>query len=289
MLKSLATGVTDNEISALVKPYDIAARNGLIVVTDSLLNVAHVFDVPRRKMFAIGWRKEGKLNGPLGVAMDHQQNIYIVDSGRGAVVKYDRLGLYLQTIGQQSDFSRVTDVAVSLDGKKIFVLDRGGVDSSSHRVLVYNESGKKIKTIGQRGHNPGNFNHPTQIAVATNGNLYVLDAGNFRVQIFDEAGNYLDHWGKAGNRTGNFARPRGLAVDHLNRVFVTDGAYQNFQIFNTSGQLLLDVGSGGGVDQPGKYILPAGIAVDETQRIYVVDQIRKKIEVFKILSPTTSE
>ncbi|MDH3325574.1 MAG: 6-bladed beta-propeller, partial [Gammaproteobacteria bacterium] len=282
-LLAFATGGQQIAQPAMLKPYDIAASDGVIVVTDSLLNVAHVFDVRRKKMFPIGWRKEGKLNKPLGVAMDGAQNIYIVDAGRGAVVKYDRQGLYLATYGHRSDFSRISDVAVSQAGDRIYILDRGGVESSSHRVTLYDGSGVKQKVIGRRGHKAGEFNHPTQLALGKNGKIYVLDSGNFRVQVFDAQGNYERHWGRPGNKTGNFARPRGIAVDDLNRVFVTDSAFQNFQIFNDVGQLLLSVGDGGGQNLPGRYMLPAGIAVDETQRVYVVDQIRRKVEVYRML------
>jgi len=285
LLRRFATGQATAGESVLLKPYDIAAANGLIVVTDSLAGVAHVFDVRRKKMFSIGWRREGKLSKPLGVALDGKQNIYIVDAGRGAVVKYDRLGLYLATIGQKSDFSHISDVAVSETGENIYVLDRGGVGSTKHQITLFNAQGIKQKIIGRRGHKTGEFNHPTQLALAKNGKIYVLDSGNFRVQVFGEQGNYEKQWGRPGNKSGNFARPRGIAVDVLNRVYVTDSAYQNFQVFNSDGQLLLAVGDGAGKDLPGRYVLPAGIAVDETQRIYVVDQVRRKVEVYRLLSP----
>lgn len=284
-LRFFALGQPALSKPAMVKPYDIAAANGMIVVTDSLANVAHVFDIRRKKLFQIGWRKEGKLSKPLGVAMDAQQNIYIVDAGRGAVVKYDKLGLYLSTIGQKSDFSRISDVAVSADGNKIYILDRGGVDSTKHQITLYDAQGVKQQIIGRRGHKNGQFNHPTQLALGLNGKIYVLDSGNFRVQVLDTQGNYQFHWGRAGNKSGNFARPRGIAVDAFNRVYVTDSAYQNFQIFNAQGQLLLSVGGAGAKnrDQPGEYVLPAGIAIDEKQLIYVVDQIQRKVEVYRML------
>jgi len=284
-LRFFALGQPALDRPAMVKPYDIAAANGIVVVTDSLANVAHVFDIRRKKMFPIGWRREGKLTKPLGVAMDAEQNIYIVDAGRGAVVKYDRLGLYLATIGQKSDFSRISDVAVSADGNQIYVLDRGGVDSMKHQIILYDGQGEKKRVIGQRGHEKGQFNHPTQLALGPKGQIYVLDSGNFRVQVFDAEGNYLFHWGRPGNKSGNFARPRGIAVDAANRVYVTDSAYQNFQIFDAKGQLLLSVGRAGrkSRDQPGEYVLPAGIAVDDRQLIYVVDQIHRKVEIYRML------
>lgn len=267
----------------LVKPYDVAARDGLIIVSDTLLSVVHVFDIRHKRLFAIGWRGKGKLIKPLGVALDNKLNIYVADAGLKTVVKYDSRGHFLRTIGNPGDFSRIADVAVSPVNQWVYVLDRGGVDSQNHRFKIYSQHGKLIKTVGTRGAAPGDFNHPTQIATDKKGRVYVLDSGNFRVQIFTADGKLIRAWGKLGQSLGDFARPRGLAVSDEFYIFVSDSAFQNFQIFNESGQLLLNIGQGGGADLPGRYMLPAGIAVDETGRIYVVDQMRQKIDVFRLL------
>ncbi len=282
--QSFATGELADQAQSFAKPYDVAAYGGLVVVSDSLLGVVHAFDINRKRVFAIGWRGAGRLLKPLGVAIDNKQNIYIVDAGLGFVVKYDKLGHFLATIGKREDFARISDVAVSNKTGDVFVVDRGGVESLDHRVVVFSADGEKQQIIGRRGVADGEFNHPTQIAIDEDGWLYVLDAGNFRVQLFNEQNKFVRHWGRIGKNLGNLARPRGIAVNRDKYVFVTDGAFQNYQIFNRQGQLLLDIGAGGGRDLPGHYMLPSGIAVDETNRIYVVDQVRRKVEVFRLLS-----
>jgi len=282
-LREIATGISSSDVQSLLKPYDVAAFGGLVVVSDSLMSSVHVFDVPRKKLFQMGWRGQGKLRKPLGVAIDSSQNIYVADAGLGRVVKFDKRGHFISFIGEQGDLSRISDVAVDDINNKIYVLDRGGVESVDHQVLVYSIAGVRLGTIGKRGHKPGYFNHPNQLAVNSHGELFVLDAGNFRVQIFNSKGEYVRSWGKLGNQLGNLARPRGIALDAESNVYVTDGAYQNFQIFNSHGQLLLNIGSGGGQDLPGNFLLPAGIAIDETNRIYVVDQIRRKVDVLRLL------
>ena len=282
-MREFATGVTQSGGRAMLKPYDVAAYAGLVVASDSLLSVIHVFDVPRKKLYQIGWRGDGKLSKPLGVALDKAQNIYVADAGVGYVVKFDKRGHYLASIGKKSDFSRISDVAVDEANAQVYVLDRGGVDSLQHRVIVYSLNGKLLRIIGTRGYKAGEFNHPNQLAVDNTGQLFVLDAGNFRVQVFDRKGNFIRSWGRIGKQLGNLARPRGIAVGPYGNVYITDAAYQNFQIFTPQGQLLLNVGQGGSLDKPGYYLLPAGIAVDETGRIYVVDQIKRKIEIFRLL------
>lgn len=81
-----------------------------------------------------------------------------------------------------------------------------------------------------------------------------------------------------------FEKPAAIAVDDEGNVYVTDASFNNFQIFQPDGQLLLAVGQGSGVSNPGKFGLLSGIAADETGRVYVVDQLFNKVEVFRRLS-----
>ena len=285
--KRFATGESVSQ-PVLVKPYDVAARAGLVVVTDTRSSVVQVFDIPRRKVFPIGWRREGILSEPAGVAIDHKRRIYVADSARGQVIVYDSLGLYLAEIGNPKQFSRLSDVAVSPVSGNIFALDRGGVDSPWHRISVFSPDGTFIRFIGQRGHENGQLNHPSQLAISADGRVFVLDAGNFRVQIFSEQGEYLDGWGQVGQGLGNLARPRGIAVNEQGLVIISDAAYQNFQIFDVTGRLYLSVGSRTEPGSPGRYMLPSGVASDETGRIYVVDQILRKVDVWRILDQSVS-
>ena len=282
-LRNAALGEASSNQQGLIKPYDVVALKGLVAVSDSLLGTVHVFDITRKKMFAIGWRGKGQLKKPVGLGMDAQQNIYVADAALGMVVKFDPRGHFLSKIGNKSEFSRVIDVAVGPQTQRVYVLDRGGIDSSKHQISVFTNDGDFIRTIGNRGHGDGEFNHPIQIAIDKQEQLYVLDAGNFRVQVFDNNGQFLFNWGRLGKALGNLARPRGIAVDGLSRVYISDAAFQNFQIFTKAGELLINVGSGGGEDLPGQYLLPAGIAVDESGKIFLVDQIRRKVDVFSLL------
>jgi DNA-binding beta-propeller fold protein YncE len=266
------------------KPMAVVARNGRVYVTDTSTESIVVFDVPRRRLFRFGQRAPNGLRKPVGLALDGQMNVYVADAKRRQVLVYDRLGLFLRTIGGSDDLERPTGVGVSRDGERIYVVDRSDNESENHRVVVYTRDGLKIKVMGIRGNGAGEFNVPLQASVALDGTLYVLDSGNFRVQAFDRDGVFLRAFGSPGVNPGNFARPRGIGVDDLGNVYVTDASFNNFQIFNPNGELLLAVGQSGVESSPGKYGLLSGIAVDETGRIYVVDQLFNKVEVFRHLS-----
>jgi hypothetical protein len=62
---------------------------------------------------------------------------------------------------------------------------------------------------GSYGTGNGQFINPASVAVAPNGNVYVVDFGNDRVQYFTSTGSFLGKWGKWGEGNGEFEMPTG--------------------------------------------------------------------------------
>lgn len=284
------TGEGLKPLPAFSKPYGVAANKGKVYVTNTLGSSVSVFDVPRSKFYSFGYREPpGQLIKPNGISLDDGMNVYVVDTATNEVKMFDVFGLYIRTFGNKADLDRPTGIAVNAAGTRIYVVDRGQNENNNHRVVVYDQTGKKLFVIGERGTEPGKFNIPVQAAVAPDGTLYVLDAGNFRIQAFDPNGKYLRSWGKTGNYIGDLVRPRGIAVDKNGNVYVTDAAFANVQIFNSQGELLLVVGTRGTEDRPGKFSLPSGVWVDEKGTMFVVDQLFNKVEVYRALTQAEGE
>jgi len=291
-LRNVLTGKDQTGIRSFAKPFDVAARGGKIVVTDTVARVAVMFDVPRRKVFAFGHRGDGKgknaLNKPLGVGMDAKQWVYIADVSDHNVKIYDSLGMLIKVIGGHEHLERPVDVATDESGNRIYVLDTGGIGTEKHRIVVFDAEGNKVSEFGKRGSREGEFNLPSQLTLGKDGNIYVLDSGNFRVQIFTPEGEFIRAWGKLGRSLGDFARPRGIATDSENNVYITDAVFRNFQIFKSTGELLMFIGDEGLEDKPGQYVLPAGIGVDETDHVYIVDQVHFKVDVMRKLTESNN-
>ncbi|MGC2166015.1 MAG: hypothetical protein WA632_08385 [Gallionella sp.] len=273
----------------LDKPSAIVSKQGKVYIANSGTNSVVVFDLVRRRIFRFGVREPNKIGKPAGLAVDKDMNVYVADSKLRKIMVFDNLGLFLGSIGNPEDLERPTGVCVSPNVDKVYVIDRSFNESTKHRLLIYSVGSTQPNVIGSRGIEPGQFNVPTQCAVAPDGTVYVLDSGNFRVQAFDRDGKFLLSWGKAGKEFGHFARPRGIAVDGDGLVYVTDASFNNFQIFNSKGELLMSVGQGGLESHPGVYGMLNGIAVDEKGYVYVGDQVYNKVEVFKHLSDAEGE
>jgi DNA-binding beta-propeller fold protein YncE len=116
------------------------------------------------------------------------------------------------------------------------------VDAAGHVVYKMNPQGKVIMELGRRGvsgMSPNNFNLPTDVAFAPNGDIYVSDGyANPRVVKYSRDGKYLLEWGTRGAGPGEFELPHNLVVDAKGKVYVTDRDNERIQIFDPNGKFL---------------------------------------------------
>jgi DNA-binding beta-propeller fold protein YncE len=280
-LRAMVTGERETG-RGFGKPFDVVGCEGRIFVSDSVLRVVLVFNVPEHRFEVIGESDQGELIKPLGINVDASCNLYVADASARSVKIYDRSGNFITAIGGTSYFNRLSHVAATPDGSRVFAVDTGGVDNEDHRVRVFDTgTGEHLYDIGGRGKGPGQFNLPRDLELGPDGRLYVVDGGNFRVQVLEQDGTFVRAFGKAGRQFGDFSRPKGIALGPDGNIYVSDAAFGNFQIFTPEGQLLMFVGSRGSKMEPAKYMLPAGIDVDEDGRVYMVDQFFRRLDIFR--------
>ncbi len=150
-----------------------------------------------------------------------------VAGGSGYTAVYGPAGCY--ACGAHS-------VRVDPDGN-IWVVDAGG-----HVVYKMNPQGRVIMELGTKrvsGTGPNNFNLPTDVAFAPDGDVYVSDGyGNARVVKYSRDGTYRLQWGTRGTGPGEFGLPHNLVVDAQGRVYVTDRDNQRIQVFDADGKFL---------------------------------------------------
>jgi streptogramin lyase len=142
------------------------------------------------------------------VRVDKDDNIWAVDKGSDMVVKFNPEGRVVMVFGRKQEasdedtaplkhpkpplpaedgrFRQVTDVTWDPQGN-IYISD-GYINS---RVAKADRNGNWLKSWGNRGNKPGEFNTPHNIAADAKGNIYVADRFNRRIQVFDGDGNFL--------------------------------------------------------------------------------------------------
>ena len=91
---------------------------------------------------------------------------------------------------------------------------------SPARVFKFSKDGKLIKTWGQLGDGPDDFDQPHALAMDSKGRLFVGDRSNNRIKIFDQDGKLLDTWYQ-------FSRPSGIFIDKDDNIYVADSESQS--------------------------------------------------------------
>lgn len=236
----------------LVKPNCALLVGNQLYVCDTVLNTVLVYDlVSGEARPLLGDRAMGKIKQPNSLARDDQGNFYVADKMRQAVLVYGPDEQFLHAWGRPGETEPV-DVAIG--HKALYVCN-----IKQNRIELWDrQSGRLIKSFGERGIAPGQLYMPTHVALDQDENIYVTDTGNFRVQKYSSDGKPLLQFGGHGDTLGKFAWPKGLGLDGHGNLFVADSRFDNVQIFDPKGRLLLFFG-GPGKDS-GCLDLPCGLS-----------------------------
>lgn len=87
--------------------------------------------------------------------------------------------------GEEEIFGPTLSLVVDEDGT-IFVLD-----TTSHRVAVFDKDGTFVRSFGKQGQGPGEFQGATAIALTNEDNLAIFDTGLKRMSIMKKDGTYV--------------------------------------------------------------------------------------------------
>jgi len=151
------------------------------------------------------------------------------------------------------------------------------------------------EAIGSFGIGKGSFDAPVDVAVDTDGNFYVLDAGNDRVQKFDSFSNYLFSWGSSGTRRGEFKNPGAIVVDStrskFHYIYVVDTGNSRVQVFQfrkQTGEIVFFESWGGLGSRDGDFKHPNDIVLDGAGNAWVLDPGNERVQKFKLEPEKTS-
>ena len=113
----------------------------------------------------------------------------------------------------------------------------------SHCVRKFDPNGDLVMTLGtpdQPALKDGDpFNSPTDLAIASTGELFISDGyNNARVHKYSPDGELLLSWGERGTGPGQFDLPHCVRLDKQDHVWVCDRENHRIQIFDTEGRFL---------------------------------------------------
>lgn len=272
------TGVVGDEgrqRRTLVRPHSGMASGSRIYVTDVGRGAVFVFDKANGELFI--WNQADKGNSfisPIGITVGSENSILVADPELKRIVRLSADGKTLGSFGEDV-LSRPTGLVRDAVNKRIYV-----VDTREHNIKMFDDDGRLIKTIGQRGNGPGEFNAPTHIALSKN-RLYVSDTLNARIQVLGLDGEPLATIGKRGLYLGNLTRPKGVAVDADDNIYIVESYYDHLLVFDQQGRFMLPIGGTGSA--VGQFYLPSGVWNDDSGRIYVADMYNGRIMILQFL------
>ena len=220
----------------------------------------------------------GQFNKPRSVAVDLQDNLYVVDM-TGRVQKFSSNGLFLLSWQMpQTDLGKPKGLCRDRQGNILVV------EPHYQRINLFSPAGQLMAQWGRRGTNTGQFMLPRAVAVNSANEILVSEYGPAeRVQRFGLAGRataplFLGAIGRAGTGLGEFNRPEGLCVDAQDRIYVADSCNHRIQVFSKDGKLLRAYGKAG--SGRGELSYPYDICVDAAGRQYVCEFGNSRIQVF---------
>lgn len=194
------------------------------------------------------------------VAVDSKDRVYFYQRKDPPVLVFDGAGNFLTGWGD----GRLRDAHGIYVGRDdhVYVCNR-----DEHEVLKLTPEGRIVLTLGQRGRPSlqAPFNHPADVALAPNGEIYVADGyGNSAIHRFSPEGQHLGSWGRPGAGPGQFTTPHGIWIDADERVLVADRENNRVQLFSPEGDFY---------GEWADLYHPMDIYVDGAGIVYVTDQI----------------
>src|SRR6267143_515178 len=246
------------------------------------------------------------------VKVDKDDNIWVTDKGSDTVIKFNPEGRVIMVFGRKQEasdegteplkhvkpplppvdgmFRQVTDVA--WDAASNAYISDGYVNS---RVAKIDKDGNWLKSWGEPGDQPGQFNVPHSIAVDAQNNIYVADRGNRRIQVFNTDGKFLrqftidvpapaDARPAIGNKPASTAgtmspgAPWTLCITPgPNQVLYTSDAFPgHIYKLGLDGKVLGMLGKAG--KQPGQFGWIHSIACPSENELYVAEILNWRVQ-----------
>jgi ABC-type spermidine/putrescine transport system permease subunit II/DNA-binding beta-propeller fold protein YncE len=256
----------------------------------------------------------GQFNKPRSVAVDKQDNLYVVDM-TGRVQKFSPDGKSILSWQMpQTDLGKPKGMSCDKDGNIIVI------EPHYQRVNHFSPDGKLVRQWGTHGTNDGQLTLPRSVAVDSRGEILVSEytvvdrVQRFSLPITESTFNiqhstsnvqrspltlarstsaeerentsptraeWLGSFGQPGTGNGDFNRAEGLGIDVADRIYVADSCNHRVQVFSPEGKWLRSYGKAG--SGRGEFSYPYDVRVDAAGMQFVCEFGNSRVQIFDAL------
>jgi sugar lactone lactonase YvrE len=248
---------------------------------------------------ANGTGGSARFNGPNGVAVGTNGNVYVADTFNHTIRKItaSRAVTTLAGSAGTAGSANGTGTAARFNQPASVAADAAGnvyvADYSNNSLRKVTSAGVVTTLAGMTGGsgaldataNAARFSYPAGTAVDAAGNVYVADFANHTIRKISPAGVVTTFAGLAGtsgsaNGTGSsahFYRPTSVAVDGAGNLYVADSNNHTIRKITPARVVTTLAGSAGkfgstdGTGTTARFNAPFGVAVDANTNVYVAD------------------
>lgn len=216
-------GIGGGEYSTLINMgFDIHDN---LYVANGGNNLIQIFSNTGEFLYSIDKQGTGdeQYEFPDDVAVDENGRIFVVDGRNDRVQVYSNDEEYLFTISEHKlGFNNLTGLDITKDGK-IYITSHGFI-------FVFSEEGKFLHDF-MSWDNIDKSNSNLDIAVNSEGKIFVIEGVNDKFRIFSNSGTHLYSSNGHGTDIGEFYSSTDIDVDD-GRIYIADHGTNSIQIFS---------------------------------------------------------
>ena len=237
--------------------------------------------VKQRQLVVVGelvlkFNKGQGFKGPIGIAVNRQGDIAVVDNLKHCVFVFNKDGNCLKQIGKEGadpgQFKYPAELSF-LNNNEILIADK-----SNNRIQHINiQTGTVLKTFGKKGEGKGHFKNPLSICLDDTERIVVTEFYNNRVQVMSKEGEALFTIGDDGPE--KLSTPYSC-IPYKNIFLVTEKGNHVIKAFDSSNTFLYKFGEKG--NQDGQFNSPRGMCLDGSNNLLVCDSRNNRVQQFSL-------
>lgn len=235
--------------------------------------------LPLKNDLGVGRFGTGRLSfdDPVDLAVDEDDNVYILDAGNYRVQVMNEKGRHEATWGQRGEGAGELDEPVAMAYSErddvLYILDGG-----SFLVQKFEKDGQFVTAFGEEGTRKGKFRDPVDLTVDGQGYVYVLDRRRRKVIKFHKSGQFIDEWGRdGGRRDDSFMDPVSIAFSDelVGYLVVADAGRGGLLRFERDGDFrgMLTLYP----DPVQESLTPIKVETDSGENLFILDEEQGKL------------